>query len=347
MVQQSATYYYADDQYTAQVELLKTRLNIHITCNGEKRIIIWTYDQVRDEGKNTFTYPGLPKQVLRLHSSETTADLLVLMKKRSHPARAFKAASLLKVLLVIVLLSALFYIYGLPWVAGKLADRFPLRYEKQLGDRMFNAISSSFTIDEERTNYANTFFKQLKFTSHYDVKITVVEDEVVNAYAMPGGNIVVHTGLLNRMSSYEELAALLSHEFIHVENRHSLKALCRMAASRVFFALLMGDMEAAGSVLVRNAGDLGNLSYGRSLETEADENGAKLLAQRNLDCKGFLRLFQLLQKASGTEPPEYLSSHPNLNKRIQNVDDLPYCKEQVPATDSALHITFLKMKTAD
>jgi len=347
MIQNGATYHYGEEQYTAFVELLKSKLSIQINANGEKRIIIWTYDQIREDGLNAFTYPGVPKQWLRVHSSETAQLLSQRIKKPSNPATAYKAATFLKVLLFIIVLGVLFYIYGVPWVAGKMAARFPISYEKKLGGQMYHSIKSSFTIDEERTKHINAFFKQLDIPSKYEIQITVVKNDVANAFAMPGGHIVVYTGILKGMRSYEELAALLSHEFTHIENRHSLKSIFRETSSSIFLSLLFGNMEAVSSVLISNADNLTNLSYGRNLETESDENGARLLAQRNIDCKGFVHLFQLLQREFGHEPPEYLSSHPNLDKRIKNIQNLGYCKVQSPKKDSTLHTHFLRLQTTE
>jgi beta-barrel assembly-enhancing protease len=347
MMQNSATYHYGEEQYTAFVELLKSKLSIQINSNGENRIIIWTYDQIKEDGLNAFTYPGVPKQSLRIHSSDTTELLAQRIKKRSNPARAYKAATFIKVLLVMIALAVVFYIFGVPWLAGKMANRFPISYEKKLGGQMYNAIKSSFTIDEERTKHINAFFKQLNIPSKYDIQITVVKNDVANAFAMPGGHIIVYTGILKGMRSYEELAALLSHEFTHIENRHSLKSIFRETSSSIFLSLLFGNMEAVSSVLISNADNLTNLSYGRNLETESDENGAQLLAQRNIDCKGFVHLFQLLQREYGQEPPEYLSSHPNLDKRIKNIQDLDYCKGQTLRKDSTLHTYFLRLQTAE
>lgn len=347
MIQNSATYYYGEEQYTAFVELSKSKLSIQINSNGEKRTIIWTYDQVKEDGLNAFTYPGVPKQSLRIHSSETAQLLSQKIKKRSNPARAYKAATFIRVLLVMIALAVLFYTYGVPWLAGKMANRFPISYEKKLGKQMYNAIKSNFTIDEERTQHINAFFKQLNIPSNYDIHVTVVKNDIANAFAIPGGHIVVHTGILKGMRSYEELAALLSHEFTHVENRHSLKSIFREASSSIFLSLLFGNMEAVSSVLISNADNLTNLSYGRDLETKSDKNGAKLLAQRNINCKGFVHLFQLLQREYGQEPPEYLSSHPNLDKRIKNIQNLDYCKGQLPRKDSTLHTYFLRLQTAE
>lgn len=209
-------------------------------------------------------------------------------------------------------------------------------------------MKGSFTIDKKRTAYLNEFFQQLKFSSKYQIQITVVKSDVVNAFAMPGGHIVVYDKILSGMKSYEQLAALLSHEFTHIENRHTLRNLFRQFSSRIFLALLVGNTDAVSSVLINNADNLKSLSYSRSLETESDENGARLLAERGIDCKGFADLFQLFKKeTAGAEPPEFINSHPNLDKRIKNIQELNFCQQRSFTKDSALHTLFLKIQTAD
>jgi predicted Zn-dependent protease len=88
---------------------------------------------------------------------------------------------------------------------------------------------------------------------------------------------------------------------------------------------MLGDATAVGGVIINNADDLKSLSYSRALEKEADDNGARLLADRKIDCGGYLKLFQVLKKETqGAQPHEWINSHPNLDKRIQNIENNPF-----------------------
>ena len=95
----------------------------------------------------------------------------------------------------------------------------------------------------------------------YRIRITVVNDNVVNAFALPGGRIVVYTALLKQIKSYPELAALLSHEFTHINNKHSTKSIFRRLGSKVFIGLLFGRFGTVTSVLVNHADNLKSLTY--------------------------------------------------------------------------------------
>jgi predicted Zn-dependent protease len=189
----------------------------------------------------------------------------------------------------------------------------------------------------------------MQIPSEYNVQIVVVKGDVLNAFALPGGHIVVYDKLLYNLDSYPQLAALLSHEFTHVENRHTIKTLFRQLGSKIFLSLIVGDATAVGGVVINNADQLKTLSYSRRLEKEADQNGVRLLAERKIDCGGFVRLFQILKKETdgAAETSEWISSHPNLDNRIRNIEENPFCKNNTPRTDSSLHHLFLQIQTAE
>jgi predicted Zn-dependent protease len=164
---------------------------------------------------------------------------------------------------------------------------------------------------------------------------------------MPGGNIVVFDKLIYQMKNYEDLAALLSHEFTHVNNKHTTRSLFRKLGSSIFLSVVLGDVGAVSSIILRNADNIKGLNYSRSLEKEADLNGLKILSERKIDCNGFVRLFGILQKESNitsTSQPEWTNSHPNLDKRIKYVQNSKYYNENGVAVNETLKAIFLQLK---
>ena len=134
---------------------------------------------------------------------------------------------------------------------------------------------------------------------------------------LPGGNIVVYSALLKELKTYPELAALLSHEFTHVNNKHSTKSIFRQLGSRVFLSLLFGKFGNVTSIMVDQADKFKSLKYSRSLEKEADLDGLSLLRERKIDPEGFIGLFRHLRdSAPASAMPEFLGSHPDIDKRI-------------------------------
>lgn len=221
--------------------------------------------------------------------------------------------------LLVGILGLLFLLYLLivPWLSEKLAGKISTQTEKQLGDAAYDAMGLGGNEDTAASYIVNEFFGAMEVPTAYSIRITVVNDNVVNAFALPGGRIVIYSALLKQINSYPELAALLSHEFTHVNNKHSTKSIFRRLGSKVFLGLLFGRFGTVTSVLVDHADNLKSLKYSRRLEKEADMDGLNILAQRNIDPQGFVDLFGNLKQASpGSELPEFLGSHPDIDKRI-------------------------------
>lgn len=209
------------------------------------------------------------------------------------------------------------YFLLVPWLAGKVATTVSVDTEEQFGDAIYNALALSRQEDAGATAVVNDFFRELNITSGYTIRVTVVKGEIANAFALPGGHIVVYTGLLNQLKTYPELAALLSHEYTHVNNQHATKSIFRRLGSRVFFGLLLGKTGSVTAVLADQADNLKSLTYSRSLEKEADLEGLGLLKERKIDPDGFVQLLEhLKQGAPADGMPEFLASHPDIGNRI-------------------------------
>ncbi|MEY3324824.1 MAG: hypothetical protein RLZ11_1138 [Bacteroidota bacterium] len=246
-------------------------------------------------------------------------------------------------LLAMLLAGSLFYFLMMPWLAEQMAKVVSIKTERQLGDGVFEAMQSTQQEDTAATRIVNEFFSALQVETDYSIRITVVKDEEVNAFALPGGRIVVYTGILESMESYPELAALLSHEYSHVEKRHATRSMFRSMGSELFVSLLFGKSSALASLLVGQVNQLRTLSYSRSLEKEADLEGLRLLAARNIDPAGFEQLFRHLKEAApSTEIPEMISSHPDTDNRMVYIKEA--AKGQVVKENFQLQRIFEKIK---
>lgn len=254
---------------------------------------------------------------------------------------------MLTIFIVIVVAA---YIWLVPFLAERLAKRVPVSYEETLGEGIYNAIQPTFTIDADKTAYINDFFRELNIDSKYNIRITVVKENISNAFAMPGGNIIVYDKIIAEMNGYEELAALLSHEFTHVEERHTTRSLFRQQASSLFISIIFGDVGTIGNVIVGSADDLKGLSYSRKLEKDADINGLRILSERKIDCNGFVHLFELLEKEIGQvggESTEWISSHPDIEKRIAYAKASELFNKNGVEVNETLKTLFMKIKTGN
>jgi Zn-dependent protease with chaperone function len=347
------------EEQDATILFLKDKLSIGIRDeHGNPRIVFWSYDQIiRDSfwkrGQSLVRCGTYPVQTIEVGAKEFADKLESIFKdrERSWVSRTLNknVMGLVRVLAVFFVLLAAAYIWLIPFLAERLAKKVPISYEERLGDGIYNELKPSFVIDGEKTAHINDFFRELNINSNYNIRITVVNENIANAFAMPGGNIIVYDKLIAGMSSYEELAALLSHEFTHVNEKHTTRSLFRKLASSLFLSILLGDVGSVGNVIISNADDLKGLSYSRKLEKEADMNGLRLLSERKIDCNGFIRLFELLQKEvseTKDQPAEWISSHPDLNKRIAYTKSNELFNRNGIEINETLKTLFFKIKTA-
>lgn len=151
----------------------------------------------------------------------------------------------------------------------------------------------------------------------YTFDVHVIDDRRVNALAVPGGQIVVFTGLLAAAESAEEVAGVLAHEMQHVLHRHGLKQLVRQLGSAAVISLATGGGNLAG--LAGRFDELAGLSYGREQEAEADRDGLALLHRAGLPAEGMQAFFERLQKQQPGGVPEFLSTHPDTPRRIEEL----------------------------
>lgn len=214
----------------------------------------------------------------------------------------------------------LLYFLLVPWMAEKMASQVSVKTEEDFGDAVYAGMRLEEQEDTAASFALNHFFAAMNVHTAYNIRVTVIKGETVNAFALPGGRIVVYTALLAAMETYPELAALLAHEFTHVNNRHSTKAIFRKLGSKIFISLLLGKFGSVTSVLIDQADNLKSLTYSRSLEKEADMDGLELLKARKIDTNGFADLFQHLKASSPSSSlPEFLGSHPDMDKRIEYI----------------------------
>ncbi len=168
----------------------------------------------------------------------------------------------------------------------------------------------------------------------YAWRLLLLRDPSVNAFALPGGYLGVHTGLLATVSSADELASVLAHELSHVSQRHIARLLTQQSrqAPWMLAAMVLGAVAAskAKNADIGNAAIVGGqalalqnqLNFSRDMEREADRVGFGIMTEAGFDGQGFASMFDKLQQASrlnddGAFP--YLRSHPLSTERIADM----------------------------
>ncbi len=225
----------------------------------------------------------------------------------------------LSILGFIIALSVVMIFFVLPYVAENSVVLIPKSFDDQIGEYAYNDMILTETIDERKSKLVQSFADKMELQNQKKMRFTVVESPIVNAFALPNGDVVIYTGILDQMKDYSELAALIGHEVSHVTYRHSMKALSRNLSTYVFISAILGDINGVITILWQNAAQLQTLSYSRKLEEEADNMGLSIIQKNQINPRGFVDLFETLNTNSSLDLPEFLSSHPVTSSRIKSM----------------------------
>ncbi|NLR93564.1 M48 family metallopeptidase [Flammeovirga agarivorans] len=220
-----------------------------------------------------------------------------------------------------------FYFFAIPFLSHRLVDNLPISYDVEWGEKSAEIILDEEEINKEASLLANELFHQTGFTSEFPIEFYVVNSDIVNAYALPGGKIVLYTGLLEKMEDINELYALIGHEIGHVEQRHSSKSLVEAAAGYAILSLMLSDINGLTAVITDQLHNLNKLSYSRSMESEADEYALYFLKDVHASEEGLVHLFDILiDEYENNEVLKYaskvtfLSTHPDIHERKKNAE---------------------------
>lgn len=177
----------------------------------------------------------------------------------------------------------------------------------------------------------------------FPYQFAVIDAPEVNAFAFPGGYVFVNAGAVAAARDEGELAAILAHEISHVALRHGTNQASKAYVARAGLGVLDSLTGGRGSELGRAAAAFGGAgadlifhNFGRSSETEADLEGARLMAAAGYDPGDMVRFFEKLGEAGGARAPETVSDHPDPGSRVSAINaflpTLPAARR--PARDS-------------
>jgi Zn-dependent protease with chaperone function len=224
---------------------------------------------------------------------------------------------------------AALYVWGIPEAADMLAARVPVSWEERLGQAAVDQITASRRrcVDEEREAAIGAIVKRLLEPLPrvpYTFRVTIVDDMAVNAFAVPGGQVVLLRGLVERSRTPEELAGVLAHEIQHVLQRHATRLLLQHASTGLLLVAISGDVTGAMAYGIESARVLGTLRYSRQFESEADTGGMKMLLAADVDPQGMIAFFESMRATEGGAPSatRYLASHPLAEERVDALKQL-------------------------
>jgi predicted Zn-dependent protease len=300
----------------------------------------WPFGEIRQtQGR----YAGEP---VRLERGGVASEVLIInnphflttvresagdYRKRFHDPsrRRLRPALTLAAGLAAVGLAAGLYLWGIPALALVATPLVPATWEARLGDEILKNFvkPGDRCADPERQQILDGIVARLAAdgaAGPYQLRLTVVDWAQVNAFALPGGHIVLLRGLLDRTESPEMLAGVLAHEIQHIVRRHTTRALIQHASTGLMVAAVAGDVSGLVAFALEGARVVGALNYSRYAEEEADAEGMRMLIRAQIDPAGMIAFFDRVVRKKDAEEQEggvwrYLTTHPSTTQRVTNL----------------------------
>ena len=316
--------------------------------------IVWSFSTVKriekQRDKVLIHYGDkFPFLLLSISSTECIADLnrfaggYSFMKTPHQWFENLGVSAYAGALGVIVGFVLLVHFVLIPSIQTVVVNNISVEYEKSLSVQYLTLLKETEEIDSLKSIQLANFIDELNIESKYEVEAFVVKSDMVNAMALPGGYMVVYTGILDKMERSEELVALVGHELGHVEKKHSLKQLVKGLSKGYLLELLVGNsnalLEGVGGVVSM----FDQMAYSRDAEREADEFGYQVLENNKLDPQGMVQLFEVLQAETGKVEKysrfvSMISTHPLTSDRISDtkkrIEEKPYEFDINPKLDA-------------
>lgn len=240
-------------------------------------------------------------------------------KQRSMGRRFGAAAFVYGAIVSLPLLLLLAFILNIGRLVDWAAEKIPVRHEERIGDLVLAQARAQMKLVESGPAHdaVTSIGARLTSGSRYRYRWFIADQKEINAFAAPGGVIVVHSGLIAQTSRAEELAGVLAHEVAHVEQRHSLKNLMKTAGFSILLSLAIGDWT--GTALGNAAGKLTELKFSRDAETEADREGLRLLVNAGIAPHPMADFFAELARKENSMLPSMLATHPASAERQESL----------------------------
>lgn len=248
---------------------------------------------------------------------------------------------MLKKNLIVVLLLLLF-LSGCSTTKAPITGRTQIMLispaqESAMGEKSYKEVLTKSTLSKNK-NYVNRVNRVGKkiakvaeriYKVNYKWEFNVIQSKQLNAWCMPGGKVAVYTGIFKAIENDDQLAVVMSHEIAH--------ALARHGAERMSMAQISSIGQTLGSMAMKSyspeytkvfdvAYGLGSqygviMPYGRQQESEADTIGLYLMKDAGYKLDEAVELWKNMKKLSGKSQPEFLSTHPSTDRRIEDIQE--------------------------
>lgn len=202
-------------------------------------------------------------------------------------------------------------------------EALPYSVDEQLGEAAYGALEPELLIVEEEvvTEAIQAMIDRLQPFAEIEeaeFQFVVVRNDVPNAMALPGGWMIVYTGLITRAERPEQVAGVIAHEMAHVTRRHGMRRVAHSVGVMAGVSLMFGSVDALTG-LALDLFKLGSINgYSRDQETDADREGAEMMIAARIDPRGLAEFFETMKEEFGDVPNSlaWTSTHPQHDARV-------------------------------
>ena len=327
--QGSAVYYNGISAKANDVILVISPLEITMTLDGAEIIVPrndFQITQIEGNGFIRIEFRNSVHGALQIQNSECSGYLheFGFVKKISTSKNTIRRLVVLcSGIIAFVVFS---YFFLLPPLTDYLVKLIPPKTEENIGTNfaleymVHHKINSNDSIFSILTKYDSVLTYSFAKNPYY-FKINIVEDtSIVNAFALPGGRIIVYRGLLNKIDSEQELLGVLFHEAGHVYLRHGMKRIVRAYIGSFFLQFMMGGFSNVSSVFAKVGNGLMEFKYDRAAEADADRFAVNVLNENHITSTGLVKVFTKLEYGLADKKwIKYISTHPPTAERIEEL----------------------------
>jgi Zn-dependent protease with chaperone function len=331
--------HYFDGESARQIDaVVRISLENIVVRDGTGAVLaVWPADEVRLVSKPDYTQPlrlGRGKGVARIviddsrHLTELERLYPELHRLRPRFREVWRPIALWSTVAVASL--AFLFMVALPFAAREAAEAIPPDIEAQIGEAAAEQVVRLFSPGREAVYCSSPegdaalqaltqrFSQQLDLP--FPLTVRVVKSPLVNAFTLPGGQVLLLSELLNFAESPEEVAGILAHEIGHALHRHPMEVFVKNVGSATLIGFLLGDVT-GGSIIVALAQFTVNSAYTREAELEADTEAVELLNGAGIDGDGLVDFFDRIQARSGKlgEVLAVIGTHPATDERADFV----------------------------
>ncbi len=279
-----------------------------------------------------FKHPNIPnitiytddKRILNHEEIKYDYQLKNSTTKIKNNRRVLWIASFSLIGIVIATLVS-FYIFRVK-IVEEIANTIPPSVEQSITEKLKQSILlnhkviASPSIDSQLALITNPLVNAVEDKA-FKFSFTIIQDSTLNAFALPGGTIMIHSGLIAKAKSAEEIAGVLAHEISHVTRRHHMRGIIGNLGMFTIVRGFLGDVTGISTDLLTIGATLESMKYSRDYERESDNSGFDLLLKAGISPNGMVSFFKTLDKEHrNLEISNFLSTHPAVKERIKDLE---------------------------